>query len=105
MIVPQYYFRFKKGRTAGPNWKSLCQPATLPMTIDHFPFLRELNDKSKFTFKHYRIYLDAMDNKHYKSHLELLKEMIVQRLIQNFQLVPRDVLNDFTTNMDRSIGK
>ena len=98
-VFPLGEIEFKK--KAGPNWKSLCQPAVLPMTIDHFPFLKELNDSSKFTFKHYLITLDAMDDRHYKSHTDLLKEMIVQRLIQNFQLVPHDVFTSVTQSIER----
>ena len=98
-VFPLGEIEFKK--KAGPNWKSLCQPAVLPMTIDHFPFFKELNDPSKYTFNHYLITLDAMDDRHYKSHTDLLKEMIVQRLIQNFQLVPHDVFASVTQNVER----
>ena len=66
------------------------------MTIDHLPTPQELNDQSKYTFKQYSVNLDAIDDRHYKSHSDLLKEMIVQRLIQDFQLVPQDIIAHIT---------
>lgn len=93
-VFPLGEVEFKK--KAPPNWKSLSQPAILPMTIDHLPTPQELNDPSKYTFKQYSVNLDAIDDRHYKSHSELLKEMIVQRLIQDFQLVPQDIITEIT---------
>ena len=86
-VFPQGEIEFK--RHAGPNWKSLCQPAILPITIDMpIPSTKELNDPLKFQMNHYSITLDAMDFKYYKSHADLLMDMVRLRLTQDFQLVP-----------------
>ena len=42
MKYSKYSFIFK-----GPNWKSLCQPALLPLTVDYFPLPKELEDPNK----------------------------------------------------------
>lgn len=34
-VFPPGEVEFK--HSPGPNWKSLCQPAILPLTIDHLP--------------------------------------------------------------------
>jgi len=97
-VFPQGEAEFK--RHAGPNWKSLCQPAILPITIDFHPSQQELNDQNKYEFGYYKITLDAMDKSYYKTHSELLVEMVRQRLIQDFQLVPQSVLMASTMRKD-----
>ena len=89
-VFPQGEIEFK--RRAGPNWKSLIQPAILPVAIDVYPNQQELNDQSKYSFRHYQLYLDAMDLTYYTSHSELLMEMVRQRIVQDFQLVPQSVM-------------
>jgi hypothetical protein len=89
-VFPQGEIEFK--RHPGPNWNSLTQPAILPITIDFHPPQQELNDPSKYQFKHYEVMLDAMDLSSYGSHAELLMEMVRQRLVQDFQLVPSSIL-------------
>mmetsp|Transcript_54724 Transcript_54724/g.163590 ORF Transcript_54724/g.163590 Transcript_54724/m.163590 type:complete len:2342 (-) Transcript_54724:20-7045(-) len=95
-VFPLGEVEFK--RHAGPNWKSLCQPAILPATIDYFPSKEELSDPTKYQFSHYEVTLDAMDRTYYKSHSELLREMVTQRLIQDFQIVPQFLLMSQSTN-------
>jgi len=90
-VFPEGEIEFK--RHAGPNWKSLCQPAILPVTIDVHPTPQELNDQSKYSFNHYQLNLDAMDLTYYTNHSELLMEMVRQRIVQDFQLVPQSVLD------------
>jgi len=87
-VFPQGEIEFK--RHAGPNFKSLCQPAILPVKIDVYPTQEEINKKFRFQF--YEVNLDAMDLTYYKSHADLLMEMVRQRLVQDFQLVPQSVL-------------
>jgi hypothetical protein len=64
-------------RHAGPNWKSLCQPAILPVTIDFHPTAQELQDKEKFRVKQYSVTLPPMNETNYQSHRELLDELVV----------------------------
>jgi len=91
-------------RHAGPNWKSLCQPAILPMTIDFHPSPQDLEDQAKFSVKQYSVTLPPMEETTYKSHTELLDDLVMQRMRQDFQIVPRNRIQqsarrDVTDNM------
>lgn len=66
----------------GPNWLSLSQPAVLPLTIDYFPPPQEL---SAFFIRLWDIEVD-IEGTHYKSHSDLMMEMIRQRLTQDYQV-------------------
>lgn len=90
-VFPLGEAEFKKH--AGPNWKSLCQPAILPMTIDFHPEPSELEDQDKFRIKQYSVTLPSMDETNYKDATELLDDLMVQRVRQDFQLVPRSILS------------
>jgi len=83
-------------RYAGPNWKSLCQPAILPLTIDFHPSPQNLEDKDKFSVKQYSVTLPPMDKTGYKSHKELLDDLLIQRMRQDFQIVPRNRIQQST---------
>jgi hypothetical protein len=100
-VFPEGEIEFK--RHSGPNWKSLCQPAILPVTIDVHPTPQELNDQSKYSFNHYQLNLDAMDLTYYTSHSELLMEMVRQRIVQDFQLVPQSVLDRSRKEADHGL--
>eukprot|EP00985_Skeletonema_marinoi_P001573 scaffold629_cov156-Skeletonema_marinoi.AAC.1 len=90
-VFPLGEAEFKKH--AGPNWKSLCQPAILPMTIDFHPDPSELQDQDKFRIKQYSVTLPSMNETNYKDATELLDDLMVQRVRQDFQLVPRSILS------------
>ncbi len=62
-VFPLGEAEFKKH--AGPNWKSLCQPAILPMTIDFHPDPSELQDQDKFRIKQYSVTLPSMNETNY----------------------------------------
>jgi hypothetical protein len=107
-------------RHAGPNWKSLCQPAiceshgrmredcvrfeidsaahpfffvSVPMTIDFHPSPQDLEDKNKFSVKQYSVTLPYnMEETTYKSHKELLDALLMQRMRQDYQIVPRTII-------------
>jgi len=89
-VFPPGEIEFK--RHAGPNWRSLSQPAILPTTIDYHPSPQELDDPARFQFNHYSVSLEAMEDTGYKSHKELLREMVRQRLIQDYQIVPHSII-------------
>ena len=80
-------------RHAGPNWKSLCQPAILPITIDFLQSAQELQDKERFRIKQYSVTLPPMNETNYKSHRDLLEELVAQRIIQDYQIVPRAIIS------------
>lgn len=88
-VFPRGEVEFK--RHAGPNWKSLTAPAILPLGVDYFP-TREALD---FNFSHnlYTISLSEFQNNNYTSHLDLLGEMVRQRLSQDFQLVDPGIVD------------
>jgi hypothetical protein len=91
-VFPPGEIEFK--RDTGPNWKSLCQPAILPLTIDFHPSPQELNNPEKFHFQFYDLLLSATDHSYYTSHSELLMEMVRQRLVQDFQIVPQSIIKE-----------
>ena len=95
-VFPPGEIEFK--RHAGPNWKSLSQPAILPTTIDYHPSPHELDDPARFQFNHYSVSLEAMEDTGYKSHKELLQEMVRQRLIQDYQIVPHSIIMQSRTH-------
>ena len=86
-VFPLGEIEFK--RHAGPNWKSLSQPAILPLTIDYYPPPQELNS---FLIRTWDIPLTDIERGHYKSHSDLMMEMIRQRITQDYQIVPQSVV-------------
>ena len=102
-VFPKGEIEFK--RHAGPNWKSLCQPAILPVTIDVYPKPKELQDHDKYSFNHYQVNLDAMDATYYTSRSDLLREMVRQRIVQDFQLVPQSVLARSQREVEKGLEK
>lgn len=91
-MFPPGEIEFKKH--SGPNWKSLCQPAILPLTIDFHPSPQELHDPAKFQFSFYEVTIGAVDRSYYTSHSELITEMVRQRLVQDYQIVPQSLLKE-----------
>jgi DEP domain-containing protein 5 len=88
-VFPLGEIEFK--RHAGPNWRSLSAPAILPLFIDYFPSQEEI-DKN-FTFSIYNVTLSEFERKNYSSNVDLLMEMVRQRITQDFQLVSEDNVN------------
>lgn len=81
-VFPRGEMEFK--RHAGPNWKSLTAPAILPLGVDYFPSLDDL--ALNYSFSPYNVTLEFQNN-NFRSHEELMDEMVRQRLAQDFQLV------------------
>jgi hypothetical protein len=73
-----------------PNWKSLCTPAVLPLTTDHFPQNLE-NDYEESNYRHDLPQADAAQDMiracGYDSHQALIDELVCQRLSHDFQVV------------------
>ena len=84
-VYPEGEVEFK--RHAGPIWNSLTSPAILPLSVDHFPTPQELKDENTFQFSFYQVTLGGIENNHYEKHADLLKEMVRQRVTQDFQIV------------------
>jgi hypothetical protein len=89
-VFPIGELEFK--RHTGPLWKSLCQPAILPLTIDYYPTPQELMNEKIYKVNHYQLTLQGMEHTGYSSHRKLLMEMVRQRITQDFQVVPPSVL-------------
>ena len=62
------------------------------MTIDFHPSPQDLDDQAKFSVKQYSVTLPPMDETYYKSHTELLDDLLIQRMRQDFQIVPRNII-------------
>jgi hypothetical protein len=84
----------------GPHWKSLTQPASLPLTTDYIPSQSELNkdfEESPHTLAFIpedNVYQDKID--------DMMKELISQRLLQGYQLVVTHVTVSESSNMTAS---
>jgi len=89
-VYPEGEVEFK--RHAGPIWNSLTSPAILPLAVDHFPTPQELRDENTFQFSFYQVTLGGNENNHYEKHADLLKEMVRQRVTQDFQIVTDDAI-------------
>jgi hypothetical protein len=77
----------------GPIWKSLCQPAILPLTTDYLPS-REVLEKN-YTESFYTLTLPDSDDpiaKHYSCDMDLLEELICQRIAQVCSTTTIDIL-------------
>lgn len=62
------------------------------MTIDYYPTPQDLEDEKKFSIKQYSVTLPPMEETTYKSHKELLDDLLMQRMRQDFQIVPRAII-------------
>lgn len=79
-------FDFLESDPSGPHWKSLTQPASLPLTTSYFPSPKELKDNFQF----YSHSVDPDDFVHPMSLEEHLTEHIAQRLVQGAQIMLPD---------------
>jgi len=76
----------KSKLAVGLNWKSLCQPALLPLTTDFLPSPTDLRTKYDVA-RNYSKILVADDICGFDTPANLLMEMICQRLAMDYQLV------------------
>jgi hypothetical protein len=65
---------------------------SVPMTIDFHPSPQDLDDQAKFSVKQYSVTLPPMNETTYTSHTELLDDLLMQRMRQDFQIVPRNII-------------
>lgn len=63
-----------------PYWKSLCKPASLPLTTDFFPTPRDLKDN-------YKEYQYTLDNEGNDISEAMLLEITCQRYAQDYQII------------------
>lgn len=63
------------------------------MTIDFHPSPQDLSNKEKFSVKQYSVTLPHnMEETTYKSHKDLLDDLLMQRMRQDYQIVPRAII-------------
>jgi len=68
---------------------------TVPLTIDYYPTPQDLRDEKKFSVKQYSVTLPPLEERtSYKSHKELLDDLLIQRMRQDFQIVPRAIIQN-----------
>lgn len=79
-------FDFLESDPSGPHWKSLTQPASLPLTTSYFPSPKELKDNFQF----YTHSVDPDDSVHPMNLEDHLTEHISQRLVQGAQIMLPD---------------
>ncbi|PWW72488.1 hypothetical protein C7212DRAFT_301906 [Tuber magnatum] len=71
------------------KWKSLCSPAALPLTTEHFPSAEQLRDEyqeNPYVISQNADY-DEIEESSSSNREELVRAMISQRLAQGFQIV------------------
>jgi hypothetical protein len=71
-----------------PNWKSLCQPAVLPLTTDYWPSPLEL--RKDYSEYNHTLALVQNQNDYNNDMSALLEEMICQRQAQDYQHIVSD---------------
>lgn len=91
-VFPVGEVEFK--RHAGPSWNSLTSPAILPLSVDYVPSLQELRDESRFRFSPYSITLSGIEKSFYKTHDELMMEMVRMRVTQDYQIVTVEAVRE-----------
>ena len=86
----------KPPRVAKVKWRSLCTPASVPLTTEDFPSRKEL--ESQYKHSTYAITIEEGDQlvESPKSEDMLLREMIAVRLAHGYQIVVGDALADAT---------
>jgi hypothetical protein len=92
ILGPSQYRRWqhvfpKPIKTKTMKWKSLCSPASVPLTTEYFPTKHQLD--TEYQQKPYNISQNIEDelNENPKTREEFLRELIGLRLSQGFQIV------------------
>ncbi|TLD37866.1 NADPH-cytochrome P450 reductase [Venturia nashicola] len=88
----------RQEREGAMKWKSLCSPASVPLTSDYFPTAKELT--TEFNESLYHLTQDADDElmENPKAREGLIRELIAFRLSHGFQLIIGDQVADFLGN-------
>lgn len=80
------------------KWKSLCSPAALPLTTEHFPTADQLRDEyqeNPYVISQNADY-DELEGNSGGNREELVRAMISQRLAQGFQIVVGNSVSEAT---------
>lgn len=77
------------------KWKSLCSPAALPLTTEHFPTADQLQNEYQ---ENPYVISQNEDDDNGRNREELVREMISQRLAQGFQIVVGNSVEEATAN-------
>jgi hypothetical protein len=71
-----------------PNWKSLCQPAVLPLSSSYCPTLSDLH-ANYFEYNHTLLLIPNL-NDYQNDPTLLIEEMVCQRMAHDYQLLIED---------------
>ena len=84
----------RKPKAATVKWKSLCTPASVPLTTEDFPSLKQL--ETDFDSVSYKIYQEGSQEvaEHLSGRESILQEMLSIRLSHGYQLVVQSALID-----------
>eukprot|EP01119_Soliformovum_irregulare_P009438 TRINITY_DN2275_c0_g1_i3.p1 TRINITY_DN2275_c0_g1~~TRINITY_DN2275_c0_g1_i3.p1 ORF type:complete len:1283 (+),score=361.19 TRINITY_DN2275_c0_g1_i3:3701-7549(+) len=85
-----------------PNWRSLMEPASLPLTTDYLPEAADL--KTNYTEHVYQLSSSGDENAVSPSTIDCLKELVCQRLGQGFQLYKNDEETETSNKMIYHLG-
>jgi hypothetical protein len=88
----------RQRRTASIKWKSLCSPASVPLTNDYFPTAKQLAEE--YHESPYHLNQDGEDemSEAPKTRDSLIRELIAFRLSHGFQLIVGDSVAEFVGN-------
>ena len=73
---------------------------SVPLTIDFYPTPQDLNDQKKFSVKQYSVTLPPLAETTYNDHTALVDDLLIQRMRQDFQIVPRTIIQQSSTRRD-----
>ncbi|KIV99216.1 uncharacterized protein PV09_09080 [Verruconis gallopava] len=89
-------------RTDKVKWRSLCYPASVPLTNDYFPTADQLASEYHENFYHL---IQNTDNDSAESREHLVRELIGFRLAHGFQLVVGESVSEFLGNKKGDLAR
>ena len=92
----------KARRTDTVKWKSLCYPASVPLTKDWFPTAEQLASEYHENFYHL---IQDTDQDVVESREHLVRELIAFRLAHGFQLIVGESVSDFLGNKKGDLAR
>ncbi|KAF2180031.1 hypothetical protein K469DRAFT_640248 [Zopfia rhizophila CBS 207.26] len=94
----------KRPRTSSVKWKSLCSPAAIPLTNEHFPTTEQLT--AEYNESPYKITQNDDDDVEVpKSRESLIRELIAFRLSHGFQIIVGSAVAEFYGGREHDISK
>ena len=92
----------KARRTDTVKWKSLCYPASVPLTKDYFPTAEQLASEYHENFYHL---IQDTDHDVVESREHLVRELIAFRLAHGFQFIVGESVSEFLGNKKSDLAR